>query len=263
MSAPGVLYGVGVGPGDPQCLTLRAVEVLGRADVILAAASSKNDHSIALGIAKPHLRADIPVVELKFPMTRDPAVLRAAWERNARVAADQLLAGRNAAFLTLGDPMLYSTFGYLARTLANIHPDLPIEVVSGITSFQAAAARTRTILAEAGESLLVLSGAGDEATLDRMLGQADNVVVLKTYRNFEAIRRLVQARGLGGQSVFVSRLGLEGETICRDLSAAPDQPTYLSLLLIKNGGEPGAEPGDGGGAQERGEGRDDGGGELL
>lgn len=227
---PGTLYGIGVGPGSPDMLTLRAVNRLNRADVLLAAASPRNDHSFALSIAAPHLRPDVEVVRLDFPMTRDRRTLREAWDRNANTTAALLRQGRNAAFLTLGDPLVYSTFGYLLRGVRRRLPDAPVEIVPGITSFQAAAARTGTILCESGEALHILPGILDEADLRRNLDRGGSAVILKAYRQFPAIRACLEDEGRTDGAVFVSMLGLEGETIHRDL-AAVDSPPYLSLIL--------------------------------
>ncbi len=233
MNTSGTLYGIGVGPGDPDLLTMAAVKKLAQVDVILAASSSKNDYSLALGIAKPHLPEHIRVEVLKFPMTRDKEKLREAWEENGRIAADILEQGHNAAFLTLGDPMIYSTFGYLLKTVRKSQPDIPVEIIPGITSFQAAAARTGTILTESGENLVVFSGVGDEKKLDTMLTLADNAVILKSYKNFEVLRNTVHRHRRISNSVFISRLGLEGEHITHDLDEISKQPHYLSLLLVK------------------------------
>ena len=229
---PGTLYGIGVGPGAPDLLTLRAVSTLARVDVVFAAASSRNDYSVALDIARPHLRHDVAIERLDFPMTRDQSVLTAAWKANADAVEAVLRTGRNAAFLTLGDPLIYSTFGYLLRTLTALAPDLPVEVIPGVTSYQAAAAKTRTILCESGENLLLLAGIQDAARLDTALTRADNAVILKAYRNFSSIRTMLASHEATRDTVFVSRLGMEGEVVARDLHAAPEHPHYLSLLLV-------------------------------
>lgn len=233
MNTSGTLYGIGVGPGDPDLLTMAAVKKLAQVDVILAASSSKNEYSLALGIAKPHVPEHIRVVMLKFPMTKDKHALADAWAENGRITADILKQGHNAAFLTLGDPMIYSTFGYLLKILQKTHPEIPVEIIPGITSFQAAAAKTQTILTESGENLVIFSGVGDEQKLDSMLGQADNGVILKSYKNFDALKKIVGRHDRKNHSVFVSRLGLDGEHISHDLDEIDKQPHYLSLLLVK------------------------------
>jgi precorrin-2/cobalt-factor-2 C20-methyltransferase len=228
----GHLYGIGVGPGDPELLTLKAARILGTVDVILAASSTKNDDSMALDIARPHLRPDARVVRLGFPMSRDEATLQAAWEENARLVLSELDQGRDAAFLTLGDPLLYSTFAYLLRTLRRLDPDRRVTVVPGITSFQAAAAATETVLAESAQNLLILPGIRDAAELRRNLEGADNAVILKAYTNFAAIREELRALPKHTHCVFASKMGMKEQFITRSLDEAPDNPTYLSLMLL-------------------------------
>lgn len=228
----GTLYGIGVGPGDPELITLKAAKILGNVDVIFAAASTKNDYSTALHIAAPHMRTDVETIMLGFPMTHDKQALASAWQANAETVAAVLDSGKNGAFLTLGDPLIYSTFGYLMRTLAVLRPEANVEIIPGITSYQASAARTRTILCESGENLLLLSGVRDMDSLRTMLQQADNSVILKTYRNFSEIKKVLGESGKNGETVFVSRLGMEGETIVRNIAEAPENPHYFSHLLI-------------------------------
>ena len=233
--ACGTLYGLGVGPGDPELLTIKAARVLGEVAAVFAASSSKNDYSIAASIVAPHLPAGTAVTRLAFPMTRDAAALAAAWTANAAAMAAVLAEGRDAAFITLGDPLLYSTFGYVLPLLKARLPRLPVTIVPGITSFQAAAARTGTILAESGENLLVASGVDAHDRLRRALETADNAVILKAYRNFPRLRALLADMGLDGDATFVTRLGHPGEAVERDLRNAPEKPHYLSLCLVKRG----------------------------
>jgi precorrin-2/cobalt-factor-2 C20-methyltransferase len=231
------LYGIGVGPGDPELMTLKAVRVLRRVDVVLAARSTKNDYSLALENARPYLKPGARIVNLGFPMTQDEAELRAAWEQNAALAAETLDLGADAAFLTLGDPLLYSTFTYLYRTIKRLRPEIECEIVPGITSFQAAAALTGTVLAEKDEYLLVASGVESNGKLAKHLPLTDNLVVLKTYRQFDHIRRTLDLQGLKKNAVLVSKCGQEGQRIVGDLDAVGDEkPPYMSLLLVKRQG---------------------------
>ncbi|MGD9609423.1 MAG: precorrin-2 C(20)-methyltransferase [Desulfovibrionaceae bacterium] len=233
MSAYGTLYGIGVGPGDPELLTLKAARILGEVGAVFAASSSKNDHSIAQAIVAPHLAPDVPVLRLAFPMTRDQAALDAAWQVNAAAMAEVLAAGRDAAFITLGDPLLYSTFGYVLPLVAQLIPGLETVVVPGVTSFQAAAAATGTVLAASSENLLVASGVDSPERLRQSLATADNAVILKAYRNFPRLRSLLGDMGLASGTTFVTRLGHDGEAVERDLAKAPEAPHYLSLCLVK------------------------------
>ena len=233
----GHLYGIGVGPGDPELLTIKAANILGRVDVILAASSTRNDDSMALDIARPHLRPEARVVRLGFPMSRDEGTLQAAWEENARLVMAELDAGHDAALLTLGDPLLYSTFAYLLRTLRRLDPGRAATVVPGITSFQAAAAATETVLAEGSQNLLILPGIRDAGELRRNLDGADNAVILKAYTNFSAIREELRTLPTRPHCVFASKMGMKEQFITRSLDEAPDNPTYLSLMLL-TGNEP-------------------------
>ncbi|WP_419787442.1 precorrin-2 C(20)-methyltransferase [Pseudodesulfovibrio sp.] len=233
MSEKGILYGIGVGPGDPELLTLKAVRALGEVDVIFAAASTKNDYSTALSIAQPHLRADVRIEQLGFPMTKDKDALEEAWRENARIVHEVLDQGLNGAFITLGDPLTYSTYGYLQRTLLEMDHNVRLQAIPGITSFHAAAARIGLVLAESSESLLITSGVADPEVLERQLDVADNAVILKAYKNFEEIRATLKRLRLGDKTVLVSRLGMEGESILMDINDAPSRPHYFSLALVK------------------------------
>lgn len=233
MSMLGTLYGLGVGPGDPELLTIKAARILGEVAAVFAASSSKNDYSIAEAIIGPHLPPGTAVTRLPFPMTRDATTLAAAWEANATAMAEVLAAGRDAAFVTLGDPLLYSTFGYVLPLLQARLPGLPVVIVPGITSFQAAAAKTGDVLVASGENLLIASGVDENGRLRQALEAADNAVILKAYRNFPRLRALLAAMGLTAKTTFVTRLGHDGEAVVRDLEQAPEKPHYLSLCLIK------------------------------
>ncbi|MDR2488603.1 MAG: precorrin-2 C(20)-methyltransferase [Desulfovibrio sp.] len=230
-SASGVLYGIGVGPGSPDLLTLRAVAALRSARVVLAAASPGNEYSLALSIAAPHLPEDAEILRLNFPMTRDARILEQAWSDNARQVLEVLHSGRDAAFLTLGDPLIYSTFGYLLHTLQTLEPGVTARVIPGITSYQEAAARSRTVLCQGGENLLIVSGINDADRLAQAMRLADSAVILKAYRNFSTISEVLRANGRSGHSLFASRLGLDNEILLRGLENVPENPHYLSLIL--------------------------------
>lgn len=229
----GILYGVGVGPGAPDLLTLRAVRVLGEVDVILAAASPRNDFSAALDTARPHLRPDVRVQRLEFPMTRDKAVLHEAWRVAAQTTRDVLESGQSAAFLTIGDPLVYSTFGYLMRTLSECAPHLNVEVVPGITSFQAAAARTRTVLCENGETLRIIPGINSRQSLEESLHESDTAVILKAYRNLPAIAEALDATQRLDSCLLASHVEQPAESVRQGLGGLEGTPPYMSLILSR------------------------------
>ncbi len=230
----GTLYGIGVGPGDPDLITLKAINTLRRVSVIYAAASTTNGHSIAEKIISPHLNGDVPIERLNFPMTRDREELKAAWQKNADIIIERLKKGGNAALITLGDPMTYSTFGYIMQTIKQTDRSVPIKVIPGITSYQAGSASAEWVLAEGEESFSVISGAMGPEKLKSVIEHTDNVVMLKVYRNYKEILDTIRELDLSDKSVLISRCGLEEERVVCDINDLPDEvPPYLSLLLIR------------------------------
>ena len=121
----GTLYGIGVGPGDPDLITVKAVKILNRVDIVFAAASTKNNHSLAVNIARPHIPENAAVKMLRFPMTRDKHQTRAAWQEHSHTIIAELEKGKNVAFLTLGDSLTFSTYGYILRHIQDTPPILP------------------------------------------------------------------------------------------------------------------------------------------
>ena len=229
----GTLHGIGVGPGDPELLTLKAVKILNRVDVVFAASSTKNAHSLAVNIASQYLKKDVPVKLLGFPMTLKKKQLVSAWENNAQQVIDVLKKGLEAAFLTIGDPMTYSTFGYLMQTIKKMESDIIIKIIPGITSFQAGAAAAGKVLTEAEESFTVISGALGAKNLKQVINHSDNVVILKVYKNYKEIMNTLDQLDLTKNATLISRCGLKGEEIIYDLKQRPDSvPPYFSLLLI-------------------------------
>ena len=230
----GKLYGIGVGPGDPDLLTLKAVKVLQRVTVVFTAASTKNDYSLALEIARPHIPPEARLLTLAFPMTHDIAAKQAAWGANADVVAGYLMQGHDAAFLTLGDSLTFSTFGYLLRQIAARYPELIVETIPGITSYQASAAALNMPLVEGEESLLVLSGAHGGDRLREQGHQPDNVVFMKAYRNVPSICAALDEAGMLPHAAGVVRCSLPGEELIRDVSVLADRaPNYWTLIIAK------------------------------
>lgn len=225
----GALYGIGVGPGAPDLITLRAATALGEANVILAASSASNDYSIALQIAKPHLRPGARIEYLDFPMTRDKRILANAWREAARITVDILDNGENAAFITLGDPLIYSTFAYLQKAVKELEPDIAIKIIPGITSMQAAAARTGLSLCEGAEPFLILPGIAPGADLVKYLENNIPAAILKVYRNHEAIKKALAATGRADNCIEASFVEQENEKIRR--GPGQGKPPYMTLIL--------------------------------
>jgi precorrin-2/cobalt-factor-2 C20-methyltransferase len=232
----GTLYGIGVGPGDPDLITLKAVKILKRVDVVFAAASTKNLHSLAMSIARPHIPEATPVELLHFPMTRDRSATRRAWEANARRLVSVLETGRDAAFLTLGDSLTYSTFGYLMQHVQAAAPHIEVQTVPGITSYQAAASRLNTPLVEGEGALMVVSGANGGERLRSLSRKPETVVFLKAYRNLKDICAAIGESGQYPHCAAVKNCGQPNEEVVVDIAALCRQkPDYWTLIIARQG----------------------------
>lgn len=227
MSLVGKFYGIGVGPGDPQLITLKAVEVLKHMDVIAVPKSRMDRESVAWDIAKGHCPSDIQLMELEMPMTSDEMVLQAAWRNAADQILDALRSGKSVAFLTLGDPSLYSTYTYLLNLLKKELPSEQIETVPGIMAMAAAAAKVNQPLATGDEPLLVLPGIEG---VDRY-PDIPNLVVMKVSRNLPEVLKTLQENK--GKAILATRVGQAGERI-RELTEQEEigKVDYLSIVLI-------------------------------
>jgi len=230
----GTLYGIGVGPGDPDLITLKSTKILSRVHVVFTAASTKNNHSLAVNIAKPHIPETTSIRMLSFPMTKDKKETRESWAENARTIINELEQGKDVAFLTVGDSMTYSTYGYLLKHIKTSAPHVAIESIPGITSYQAAAARLNIPLVEGEESLLVTSGVKGGDRLRQFSCKPETVVFLKAYRNVEDIIAAVDETDLFQDCVGISKCGLPGEEIVTDLKEFAKRPSnYWTLIIAK------------------------------
>jgi len=230
----GKLYGIGIGPGDPGLVTLKAKGLLERVDVICLPRASSGEGGIARQILEGLLSSPPPLLELDFPMVRDRARLREYWGRAAGQVSRLLGEGKEVAFITLGDPLLYSTYNYLLQALREKHPDLEVETVPGVSSISAAAALAGLPLAQGGERLAILPAPPDGEGLREVLARFDTVVVMKVGDRLPALRRALEELGLAGKAVLVSRVGLEGQRVVRGLQSLKDNSVgYLSVVIIR------------------------------
>jgi precorrin-2/cobalt-factor-2 C20-methyltransferase len=232
----GTLYGIGVGPGDPDLITLKAVKILNSVDAVFAAASTKNPHSLAMRIARPHIPEATPVELLHFPMTRDRSATRRAWEAHARRLVGVLESGRDVAFLTLGDSLTYSTFGYLMQHVQAAAPHLDVQTVPGITSYQAAASRLNTPLVEGEGALMIVSGANGGDRLRSLSRKPETVVFLKAYRNLKDICAAIGESGQYPHCAAVKNCGQPNEEVVVDTEAlCRQEPDYWTLIIARQG----------------------------
>lgn len=226
----GKFYGVGVGPGDPRLLTLQAVDVLQSVDLVAIPKSKLDRESVAWDIAKIHCPANVRLVELEMPMTSDQQVLAQAWQDGAQTLLAELKQGKSVAFITLGDPSLYSTYSYLLNILQEELPQDCIATVPGITAMSAAAAKINLPLATGDEPLLILPSTEDVGEFLNF----PNLVLMKVSRRLPEILTLLEERER--KAVLLTRLGQSGEKIRwepKPQDFTSEKIDYLSLMLVK------------------------------
>ena len=223
----GILYGVGVGPGDPELLTCKAVRIIRQADVIALPAETK-ENCVAYRIARGAVK-EIDEKELLFipmPMTKDRAVLKESHDNGARAVEACLREGKQVAFLTLGDVTVYSTYLYIHRRVAA--DGFSAEIVNGIPSFCAAAARLGIGLAETKEELHIIPATyGAEEAL-KLPGTK---VLMKAGKKLGKVKGLLKENG--GEVYMVENCGMEQERIFRSADEIDENAGYYSLLIVK------------------------------
>jgi precorrin-2/cobalt-factor-2 C20-methyltransferase len=226
----GRLIGVGVGPGDPELVTVKGARALERADVVFVPVGDTGETGRAEAVALAYVPPE-RLRRLTFALAGDAGAREASWDRAGAAVAEVVAAGRVAAFATLGDPAVYSTFAYLAATVRALVRDVLIETVPGVTAMQDLAARSGTVLVEGGERLALLPLAAGARRLSEALTSFDTVVCYKGGRHLPEIVDALRRSGRLERTVYGARLGLPGEIVrpAAQLDAGPGP--YLSTLI--------------------------------
>lgn len=230
------IYAVGVGPGDPELLTRKAERIIRAADVICAPTGAADAASYALSIVEDLIDpARQEVLVQVFPMRKDQEGLEAFWDEAAAQVADRIEAGKDVAFITIGDPFLYSTFLYIYRIFRERYPDIPVEIVPGISSINAAAAVAGIPLGMAAERIAILPTTYEDDELRKTFARFDTVILMKVNRVFDRIYALLKELGLEKKAAFVRRVGSAEEEVVFDLERlVGEKLDYLSLLVVRS-----------------------------
>ena len=227
--AKGTLYGVSVGPGDPELLTLKAIRAIEQSDVV-AVPNIGHGRQTALSIAAEYIQGK-PQIDCSTPMTRDAQVRQAAYAENARKICEHLAAGRNVAYLCLGDIGVYASFAPVNEHVRAAGYD--VRIIPGVTSFSASAARLGAVLCEGSERLLispVMSG-----NVDEILDVPANKVFMKSGREVIALRDKLAERGQLDGASMVANCGLPDEKVFPHLSdVTDDDADYFSVVIVKD-----------------------------
>lgn len=229
----GKLYGVGLGPGDPDLMTLRAHRLIAGATVVAYPALAGGD-SFARAIAADVIPAAAREIVMEVPMTVDRAPAQVAYDKGAAEIAAALEAGEDVICLCEGDPFFYGSFMYL---FARLSERFDVEVVPGVTSITTCAARAGVPLAARNERLTVLPGPLPEAELRSRIEGAESVAIMKVGRHLAKIRSVIDTLGLTEKAMYIERASLPEEVVC-PLKEAPEKAPYFSMILLVKGGDP-------------------------
>ncbi len=237
----GRLYLVGIGPGDPELMTCKAVRILEKTKVWVAPKAKQNGNSSALEIASAQVElTDKTVLELCFPMKKvyleqeqDPDVVQ-GWRDAAQVVLRHLDAGEDVAFPTLGDPGLYSTAFYLLATLQELRPYLSVSIIPGITAMAACSAHVCSPLGLGDDVVSIVPAAFDDERLRQILQTFDAVVLMKVYRKLDHVIALLDELGLTDKAVLIERCGMDDQKIYTDIREALNKKLhYFTTLLVR------------------------------
>ncbi|OWT33263.1 precorrin-2 C(20)-methyltransferase [Methanobrevibacter sp. 87.7] len=229
MVKKGKLFGIGVGPGDTELITLKAAKIIDKIPIIFAPRSSPNKHSIALSIVEPLIEKrenkKLMIVEPVFPMKEDVESLKRNWKQASLLLAEYLNSGHDVAFVTLGDPSIFSTFTYVQK---NLEDEYEIEIIPGITSFTACAASIGKPLVEKNQILTVIPKIDER--LNDLIDKGDTFVIMKTSRNNEEVEKIINDDPREKDITSVENCTRENEKILKGFSK--DKP-YLTTTIVK------------------------------
>ncbi len=222
----GKLYGIGIGPGDPELLTIKAVKILEQGDVICVP-KSKEQASTALAIVSPYLSKTAVIHTMEFSMSKDLETRLESRKRNAGVIEEKLLKGQTVVFLTLGDPMLYSTYSYILEHLSS---NFQTETIPGIYSFTAISSLLSLPLCKGNDKLAVISSIDQQA--HQLFQSAETIVCMKVSAYNQELYSFL-SRNTNYQFVMISEAGKENQKVYDTIDVLKQKVPYFSTAIIQ------------------------------
>ncbi|QXM07358.1 cobalt-factor II C(20)-methyltransferase [Crassaminicella indica] len=223
-------YGIGTGPGDSSLVTVKAVNTLKKLDVLFAPQPKEGGESLALSIVKEYILPKTEIKQRHFPMNFNDEERINAWNKIAKSIENEVKSGKNVGFITLGDPMLYSTYVYILELLRG---KVEIETIPGISAFSNIASSQNFPLVMDREALVILPCTADEEKIDFTLKNYNSIVLMKVYKNFKEIIKKLKKYDLIKYAILVSNSSQDREIVYHDLeNIREDQISYFSTILI-------------------------------
>ncbi|MDA1090685.1 MAG: precorrin-2 C(20)-methyltransferase [Proteobacteria bacterium] len=230
----GTLYGLGIGPGDPELITLKALKIIQSVAVIAYPAPEKGD-SLARSIAAAHFPGGQTEICIRTPMTPGNFPADDVYDRYATEISGHLTAGRDVAVLCEGDPFLYGSFMYIFARLSRDHPT---KVVPGVSSLGACAAASGRPLVSRNQTLSILPAPMEEQELERRLLEADAAAIMKVGRHMAKVKRVLTKLGLDKDACYVERASMAEEKVCALQDMDEDAAPYFSMVLVRRDERP-------------------------
>jgi len=234
MSNLGILYGLGVGPGDPELITVKAFRVIQESPVIAYPKKLKGSKSYAHRIVDVYINPEEKdMLGLVFPMTKDEAVLEREWTKSVELVYGKLQEGKDVAFVTEGDPLLYSTFIHMMKLMQDMHPDVEIRTVPGISSFNGSASRLGIALADGDDRVAIIPAHDDYAAMREAIESHDAVVFIKVAKVIDLMLKVLRDLDLLDKASVVTKVTSDEEVIwdVRELDGVDLE--YLTLMVVR------------------------------
>lgn len=228
-----IIWGLGVGPGDPELITLKAHRILQSVDVVAYPAPQGGD-SLVRAIAAPHIPAGVEEFEIATPMVTERHPAQDVYDWAAGEISARATSGKSVAILCEGDPFFYGSFMYLFARLAE---QWPIEVVPGVSSLAACSAELGMPLAARNDVVSVIPATLDEATLKARLETTDVAAIIKVGRHLAKVRNVLDELGVSGQARYIERATMDNQRIEPLSSLSADAAPYFSMIIVRRSGE--------------------------
>ncbi|WP_146548712.1 precorrin-2 C(20)-methyltransferase [Rummeliibacillus suwonensis] len=234
MTNIGTLYGLGVGPGDPELITVKAFRVIQETPVIAYPRKRKGSKSYAQRIVDVYIRpGEKEMLGLVFPMTKDQAILDAEWRKTIEIVYDKLQEGKDVAFVTEGDPLLYSTFIHMMKLMQELHPEIIVKTVPGISSFNGSASRLGIALADGDDHVAIIPATDEYDVMRKAIEDHDAVVFIKVAKVIDLMIEVLGDLNLLDKASVVTKVTSEEEVIWSIDELEGADLEYLTLMVVR------------------------------